>query len=139
VPHVLLLEDNAVQRTALAAYVRAAGYPCATAATPEGGVAMLEQNRAIAVVLTDLRMPAPADGIGFIQTVYRRWPALPVVVVTAYPEDLQSLQGRPEHPVLMLTKPVIEAQIQLVLRYTLARQAAREHHLEPLARVASST
>jgi CheY-like chemotaxis protein len=131
------VEDNVVQRAVQAAYVQAAGYPCAAAATPQEGLAALEQNHAIAVVLTDLRMPTPSAGINFIQTTYQRWPDLPVVAVTAYPEDLQPLQGRPEHPVLILTKPVIEAQIQQVLRYTLRREAARERHLAPIAAAAS--
>ena len=64
-------------------------------------------------------MPTAADGLGFICTVHQRWPALPLVAVTAYPDDLAPLQGRPEHPVLILTKPVVASQIAQVLRLTL--------------------
>jgi CheY-like chemotaxis protein len=92
-PTVLILEDEVVQRAVLAAHVEAAGYHAQTASTPQEGVAALEQNSAIAVLLTDLRLPTSDDGIGFIQTVHRCWPALPVVAVTSYPNDLQPLQG----------------------------------------------
>jgi CheY-like chemotaxis protein len=125
-PIVLILEDDGVQRTVLAAHVQAAGCQARTASTPQQGVAALEQSAAIALVLTDLRVPAAGDGIGFIQVLHRRWPRLPVVAVTSYPDDLMPLQGRPEHPVLILTKPVVEAQIRLVLSYTLGRRATEE-------------
>jgi hypothetical protein len=68
-----------------------------------------------------VRVPTTEDGIGFIQSVHRLWPALPVVAVTGYPNDLLPLQGRPEHPVLILTKPVLAAQVRQVLAYTLER------------------
>src|SRR5215470_8526339 len=118
-PTVLILEDDAVQRALLAAHVEAAGYPVIAASGPPEGLAALEQTPRIALVLSDLRMPTPAEGLGFLRTVHERWPALPLVVVTAYPDDLTPLQGRPEHPVLILTKPVVAAQIAQVLRLTL--------------------
>ena len=118
-PTVLILEDDAVQRTLLSAHVEAAGYPVIAASGPPEGLEALEQTPSIALALSDLRMPAAADGLGFIRTVHQRWPALPLVVVTAYPDDLTPLQGRPEHPVLILTKPVVASQIAQVLRLTL--------------------
>ena len=123
-PTVLILEDEVLQRTVLAAHVEAAGYHVQTVSTPQEGVGALNQNPAIAAVLTDLRVPTSDDGIGFIQAVHRYWPALPVVAVTSYPNDLQPLQGRPEHPVLILTKPVVVAQFRQVLAYTLGHRTA---------------
>jgi CheY-like chemotaxis protein len=118
-PAVLILEDDAVQRTVLAAHVAAAGYAVVEARTAPEGLAALEREAHIALVLSDLRLPRAAAGLEFIRQVAQRWPGLPLVVVTAYPDDLAPLQGRPEHPVLILTKPVVAAQIAQVLRLTL--------------------
>jgi CheY-like chemotaxis protein len=118
-PTVLILEDDAVQRTLLSAHVEATGYPVIAISSPQGGLQALEQTPTIALALSDLRMPTATDGLGFIGTVHQRWPALPLVAVTAYPDDLTPLQGRPEHPVLILTKPVVASQIARVLRLTL--------------------
>src|SRR5919204_3973641 len=113
-PTVLILEDDAVQRALLSAHVEAAGYPVVAVSGPQEGLEALEQTPSIALALSDLRMPTAAEGLTFICTVHQRWPALPLVVVTAYPDDLTPLQGRPEHPVLILTKPVVASQIAQV-------------------------
>jgi CheY-like chemotaxis protein len=133
-PTVLILDDDAVQRTLLSAHVEAAGYPVIAASGPQEGLEALEQTPSIALALSDLRMPTAADGLDFIRTVPQRWPALPLVVVTAYPDDLTPLQGRPEHPVLILTKPVVASQIAQVLRLTLDPLGRhRERHVTSTA------
>jgi CheY-like chemotaxis protein len=118
-PVVLILEDDALQRALLVTHVQQAGYDVVEAAEPLEGFGALERARGVGLVLSDLRMPDASDGVTFIQSVHHRWPKLPVVAVTAYPEDLAPLRGRPEHPVLILTKPVVAEQIEQVLRYTL--------------------
>ena len=123
-PAVLIIEDDALQQTLLAAHVERAGCQVIAASSPIEGLEALERTASIGLVLSDLRMPASDDGITFISAVHRRWPLLPVVAVTSYPEDLAPLQGRPEHPVLILTKPVVATQIQRVLQLTIGERRA---------------
>jgi DNA-binding transcriptional regulator YhcF (GntR family) len=118
-PAVLIVEDDALGRTLLRTYVTKAGYRPIEASCPAEGLTVLEQDRAIALVLSDIHMPHRQDGIGFIRAVARRWPEIPLAAVTGYPDDLAELHGRPECPFLVLAKPVRAQQIETVLRLVL--------------------
>jgi CheY-like chemotaxis protein len=118
-PAVLIVEDDALARTLLHTYVTRAGYRPIAAGCSMEGLAVLEQDRTIALVLSDIHMPGKQDGIGFIRSVARRWPEIPLVAVTGYPDDLAELHGRPECPFLVLAKPVQAQQIETVLRLVL--------------------
>jgi DNA-binding transcriptional regulator YhcF (GntR family) len=123
-PAVLIVEDDALARTLLHTYVTRAGYRPIEASCPTEGLAALEQDRAIALVLSDIHMPGKQEGIGFIRAVARRWPEIPLAAVTGYPDDLAELHGRPECPFLVLTKPVRDQQIETVLHLVLQPRPA---------------
>jgi CheY-like chemotaxis protein len=123
-PAVLIVEDDALERTLLQTYVTRAGYRPIEVSCPTEGLATLEQDRTIALVLSDIHMPAKQDGIGFIRAVARRWPDIPLAAVTGYPDDLAELHGRPECPFLVLTKPVQAQQIETVLSLVLQTRPA---------------
>jgi CheY-like chemotaxis protein len=132
-PAVLIVEDDALERTLLQTYVTRAGYRPIEVSCPTEGLATLEQDRTIALVLSDIHMPAKQDGIGFIRAVARRWPDIPLAAVTGYPDDLAELHGRPECPFLVLTKPVQAQQIETVLSLVLqTRPAYRTAEVLPM-------
>jgi CheY-like chemotaxis protein len=114
-PAVLLVEDDPDARELLAAHVRAAGARPVLAANAVDARAALAADPALALVLSDVRLPEAADGIELIRAIRRRWPALPVAAVTAYPGDLAGLLGTPEAPVLVVAKPFRPAQIREAL------------------------
>ncbi|HWP29667.1 MAG TPA: response regulator, partial [Chloroflexota bacterium] len=116
---VLIVDDDALMRATLRERVLRAGYRPVEADGPAAGLAALERDSAIGLVLSDIRMPTTGDGIAFIRAVRRRWPALPVAAVTGYPGDLDALHGTPECPVLILPKPFRASQIEEVLRLAL--------------------
>jgi DNA-binding transcriptional regulator YhcF (GntR family) len=118
-PAVLIVDDDALVRGTLRERVTRAGYRAVEADGPPAGIAALERDLGIALVLSDIRMPATADGIGFIRAVRRRWPTLPLAAVTGFPGDLDTLHGTPECPVLILPKPFRASQIEEVLRLAL--------------------
>jgi CheY-like chemotaxis protein len=118
-PAVLIVEDDALTRTLLQTYVTRAGYRPIAASCSMEGLTALEQDQAIALVLSDIHMPHRQDGIGFIQAVARRWPEIPLAAITGYPDDLAELHGRRECPFLVLAKPVRAQQIETVLRLVL--------------------
>ncbi|PLS77582.1 MAG: hypothetical protein CYG59_23065 [Chloroflexi bacterium] len=121
-PAVLIAEDDAAMRSVLEEYIRRAGYRPITATVPADLLAHLTHDPSIALIFSDVRMPDQATGLAFIRSVRRRWPDLPLVALTGYPDDLSGLHGTPECPVLMLTKPFWPHQIEETLR--LARRAA---------------
>jgi CheY-like chemotaxis protein len=137
-PRVLVVDDDAGVRQLLAGFVEHGGYRAEAAPGPSEALAALEGTPGIALILSDVRMPGPADGIAFIRTVRQRWPAVPLAAVTAYPADLDALVGTPEWPILVLTKPVRLAQILEVLQL-LSRSGGMGHPIGlPQAAVAGA-
>src|SRR5205085_10890331 len=96
-------------------YVRAAGYNVVDADGPEEGLAAIERDPAICLIVSDVRMPTTWEGVEFIRTVRRRWPDLPLAAVTAFPDDLADLHGTPECPLLVITKPFLRQHIEHML------------------------
>ena len=116
VPAVLVVDDEPAVLQVLAAFVEHGGARAVSAPGPEEALAALESEPQIALILSDVRMPAREDGIDFIRTARQRWPGVPLAAVTASPGDLDGLLDTPEGPVLVLPKPVRLAQILEVLR-----------------------
>jgi CheY-like chemotaxis protein len=94
-PAVLIVDDEPPVRALLREHVRMAGYRPAEAGVPAEALAALERDPAIVLVLSDVRMPDRAAGVGFIRTVRRQWRHLPLAAVTGYPDDLAELHGTP--------------------------------------------
>ena len=79
---VLIVDDEASQRSGLAAMVAAWGMTAETAG--EGNEALLELNNFAAdVILTDLNMPG-LDGFGFLQRLRDSGDMPPAIVLTAF-------------------------------------------------------
>ena len=118
-PAVLVVDDDGPSRRLMRTLVTVAGYHAVEADGPEAGLAALRNDPSLALVLTDVRMPAASDGIAFIRAVRWRWPDLPLAAVTAYADDLAGLHGDPDCPFLIFAKPIIPAQIEQALRLVL--------------------
>lgn len=115
-PAVLVVDDEAPVRAVLNEYVARAGYRPISVDNPADGLKELAANQGIALVLSDVRMPDAAAGVGFIRGVRRRWPELPIAAVTAFPDDLSDLHGTADCPVLIIAKPFRLAQVMEVFR-----------------------
>jgi CheY-like chemotaxis protein len=118
-PTVLVVADDPQMRALLRTYATRAGHRVAEATGPAEALEVLARDRTIALVLSDVRLPAPSDGVTFIRTVKRRWPEVPLAAITTSPDDLTELHGRPECPVLILSKPVWEHQVRDVFCWVL--------------------
>lgn len=125
-PAVLIAEDDAAVRLLLEEYVRSAGYRPVFEPGPSELLTRLAQDPAIALIFSDVRMPDKETGLAFIRSVRRRWPELPLVALTGYPDDLVGLHGTPECPVLILSKPFWPHQIEETLRLALRRSSTMD-------------
>jgi CheY-like chemotaxis protein len=119
-PAALVVDDDPNVRNLLAEHVRAMGLRALPAANAAEAMAALIADPAVALVLSDVRLPDPSEGIELIRTIRRRWPELPVAAVTAYPQDLDGLHGTPECPVLVLAKPFRAQQLREAIRFAIA-------------------
>ncbi|HMA36031.1 MAG TPA: GntR family transcriptional regulator [Chloroflexia bacterium] len=121
VPGILILEDDSDMRALLRTHVTRASARPLPVATPAEGLATLEQDAGIVLILSDVRVPTKEAGVEFIRQVRRRWPAIPVAAVTGFPADLDELHGTAECPVLILPKPIWAHQIEETLALVLHR------------------
>ena len=77
---VLVIDDEAMIRLTLTAYLEDSGYRVLEAADGEEGVELFRRLHPD-IVLTDLRMPK-LDGLGVIAVIKAESPATPVIAIT---------------------------------------------------------
>ncbi len=112
---VLLVEDDPEVRALFASFLRQAGYDVVEAADGKDAVAAFTTRRAdIDVVITDVVMPN-TSGPALAAALRARRPALKILYVSGYAEELDVAGGSPAHSAY-LQKPVT--------RLTLLRQVA---------------
>jgi two-component system, response regulator FlrC len=113
--HVLVAEDDAALRDALADTLRFAGCRVTAVADGSAALAALEVERP-GLLLTDVQM-APTDGHELLLRVRSRWPEVPVVLITAYGTIERAVAAMRDGAADYLVKPFdADALIGLVER-----------------------
>lgn len=79
---VLVVEDEPLIRLGLASAIEEAGYEVAEAADASEAIRVLERDRSIGLVLTDVDMPGGMDGIRLAHYVRDRWPPVQLIVIS---------------------------------------------------------
>lgn len=103
-PRVVLVDDDAAIRTTLELHLRHLGFEVATAADVETGCAAIA-TAPTDVVISDIRMTG-RDGLSFLDEIGRRWPGLPVIMITAF-HDLETTVAAIERGAVdYITKPI---------------------------------
>jgi CheY-like chemotaxis protein len=85
---ILVVDDDADSRDALARFFTRAGYGVRAARSGREALIAVATTTPDVIVL-DVRMPE-MDGVEFLQVIrsYLRWSTIPVIFLTAYPDDL---------------------------------------------------
>ena len=87
--HILLVDDHTDIRFIAKTYLELAGYQVFEAANPTDAIAWLSNvDAAVQLVLTDLALPAPNDGLGLIQFCRDTYPDLKLGVISGYVPSL---------------------------------------------------
>jgi CheY-like chemotaxis protein len=81
-PRVLLVEDSQTQALQFQLLLKKDGLDVTLAANGAAGLASIEEALPD-IVLTDLQMPE-MDGLELVKQVQKRWPLLPVILMTAH-------------------------------------------------------
>ena len=99
---VLVVEDEFLVRLDLSTHLQEAGYDTIEAGSADDAITVLESDRSIAVVFTDIKMPGTLDGIGLAKHIRRFWPRTIIVIGSANSRSLMdgmpagcSLFGKP--------------------------------------------
>ncbi len=118
---VLVVDDEAAQRTVLAGFLRKRGLE----AIPVAGVDQAVQEasgRTIDLVLTDLNMPGK-DGLVLIDSLRAMNPELPVIVMTAFGTVASAVSAMKRGAADYLTKPIDLDELDVLVTRTLERRA----------------
>jgi len=126
---VLIAEDEANMRRVLCALLERDGYRTLEASD---GTAALESlaREPVDAILTDLRMPK-LNGLELLEAVRRRYPDIPVVMLTAHGTVGSAVEALKQGAFDYLTKPFDPDEIRHVMEKAVStrRLAAREARL----------
>lgn len=92
--------------------LRDAGYDVLTATNADQAIRMLESDRSISLVFTDIDMPGSMDGLKLAAAVRDRWP--PVDIVIASGKHRPARDEMPDRSVF-LPKPYLSNEILVAI------------------------
>lgn len=108
-PSILLVDDDADQRLIRKMILERAGYAVDEAGCPDSALESARRSRPDCVLM-DLRLPRASDGLGLIAGLRAVDPAMRVIVLTGYPDDLANTEAAGEVSEL-LRKPVASSRL----------------------------
>lgn len=89
-PVILLVEDDVLVRFTTAEVLRDAGFDVLEAVDSSEALTLLATGHPLDLVVTDIRMPGPMDGVELASVVKASRPNLPVALLSSHLE-------RPDH------------------------------------------
>ena len=122
-PRILVVDDEANARTALAEILRQEGFSVETAADGFKALAKVEEFGPD-LVLTDLKMPG-MDGVELLGKVREHDPEIPIVLMTAFGAVETAVSAMRSGAADYLTKPLNTDELLVVLERTLERRRLR--------------
>ena len=79
---VVLVEDEFLVRMLMADVLSDAGFRVLEASDAQEALALLEARPDVQVLVTDVDMPGPLDGLALVRIVGRSWPGVGILVVS---------------------------------------------------------
>jgi CheY-like chemotaxis protein len=80
-PVALIVEDEVIVRLHVADIVEGAGFSAVETFNADDAIARLTSRSDIRVVITDVNMPGPMDGLKLAHAVRDRWPPVEIIVM----------------------------------------------------------
>jgi DNA-binding NtrC family response regulator len=79
---VLIVEHNEFLRLLTADIMKDAGFVALHASDADEAITVLESRSDIALMLTSVKMPGSTDGMGLVDMVCKRWPAIKTIIAS---------------------------------------------------------
>lgn len=109
---VLVVDDNADALTAVCVLIgQSFGCAVLSASSYDGALQILDSGAHVDLVFSDVVMPK-TDGLALARAIRQRWPDLPVVLTTGFPEAVDSVI---ESGAIALIKPYSTEQLAAIL------------------------
>jgi CheY-like chemotaxis protein len=119
-PTILVVEDEILVRTVIAAYLRDCGFDVVEAGNAEEAVRVLEASIRVDIVFSDVNMPGSLDGFGLVQWLRRERPGLKIILTSGAAQAVKDASDLCAH-VPILAKPYDYAELARQLRALLTR------------------
>jgi two-component system chemotaxis response regulator CheY len=126
---VLVVDDVAVVRKFIRTTLAAAGYDVVEAEDGEQALRILQGMAGpfpVDAILSDLRMPQ-LNGAELIACFRRRYPAIPIVALTAYPDVELAVSLMRQGVMDFLVKPVLQDELLSVVKRAVEQNAGRHN------------
>jgi DNA-binding NtrC family response regulator len=117
--HLLVVDDEPGMRRMLSRALTSLGHRVVTAATGGEAIAVLEDD-SIDLVVSDIVME-PVDGLTLLGQMRERYPALPVIMITAYGTVESAVEAMKQGADDYVTKPFSTDELSLVISRALER------------------
>ena len=119
--HILLVDDDANERSGVRFLIEQAGFPLEIWEAPNGKKALeLLRRQSVNILFTDVKMPY-MDGLELSATVYKEFPQIKIIVFSAYGEFEYAKKAMEAKAVNYLLKPVDVDEFNNVLRSVIRR------------------
>jgi signal transduction histidine kinase len=120
---ILVADDDPDISMSLSERLRWLGHEVVTAADGQAALAAVEAH-ALDLAFLDVSMPR-LNGIEALKLIRKRWPNLPIVVVTAYGTIRLAVEAMKEGAVDFITKPFEQGQIDQTVSMIIDRMGQR--------------
>ncbi|MGZ5911480.1 MAG: response regulator [Reyranella sp.] len=122
-PTILVVEDEILVRTVIAAYLRDCGFDVVEAGSADEAVRVLEAGVRIDIVFSDINMPGSLDGFGLAQWLRQERPGLKIILTSGAAQGVKDASDPGAH-VPILAKPYDYAELARQLRALLSKNTS---------------
>jgi PAS domain S-box-containing protein len=117
---ILVVEDDALVRQYVMTQVKSLGYTALEAANAAEALVIIDADKDIDLLFTDVIMPGNMNGRQLADEAARRRPELKTLFTSGYTENAIVHHGRLDSGVLLLAKPYRKSELAKMLRTALA-------------------
>jgi DNA-binding NtrC family response regulator len=125
-PTILIIEDEAKMRRLLELNLGEDGFKTLSAGDAETGLKLLA-SEPVHLVLTDLKLPG-MNGLELLQSAKQQYPALPIVVMTAFGSVETAVEAMKAGATDYVLKPFSLAEMRMVVHKELDNSRLREEN-----------
>ncbi len=125
---VLIVEDDVTLREALKDTLELAGYSVVTAENGEEALTKLSRQN-IRLIVSDLQMQ-PIDGLHLLESVKQKYPAIPLILMTAYGTIEKAVEAMRLGAVDFLVKPFEAKQLVAQVAQHIAERPIQDDEIE---------
>lgn len=112
-PHILVVDDEHIILDVLERALSDAGFQISRADASDAALGIFEHED-IDLLMTDIKMPGPVDGVALAGLMRRRKPRMPVIFLSGNLDGLAN-SDRVEPPSAFLIKPVILDDVMTIV------------------------